>query len=104
MADSWEEHEEKIGKPSGSTLNPGASSFSFNPTAGSFTPKGPQNTATLEKPSAEREQLIADVQPSNGTKDKSTMEQKDQDIGIVTGESALAWKCYRHSLLCSEVE
>jgi hypothetical protein len=88
MADSWEEHEEKIGTSSGSTLNPGASSFSFNPIAGSFIPQGTQNTAPLEKTSAERENLITDVQLTNGCKDKSTMEHKDQNIGTITGESA----------------
>lgn len=89
MADSWEEHEEKNGTSSGSTLNPDASSFSFNPTAGSFIPQAIQNTAPMENPSAEREQQNADVQPTNGSKDKSTMEHKDQDSGTMTGESAL---------------
>lgn len=40
MADSWEQHdtdEEVVFKPK---LNPAAASFSFNPSAGSFTPSG----------------------------------------------------------------
>eukprot|EP00890_Picochlorum_soloecismus_P006150 jgi/Picsp_1/6536/NSC_03879-R1_translation elongation factor ef- subunit len=77
MADSWEEHEEKIGTSSSSILNPGASSFSFNPTAGSFLPKGAQNAAPLEKTSAEKEQPTADVQPTGGSKDSSSIEDKE---------------------------
>jgi len=87
MADSWEEHEEKNGTSAGSTLNPGASSFSFNPTAGSFIPKGVQDTIPLEKTSAERENPTADVHPAEGSKGNLTIEKKEQKCHAVTGES-----------------